>query len=302
MRTFIQLAFVFSSLCLSTFASSAAIDDGLIAYYPLDGNVLDASGNGHHGVDTGVAFQAGHRGQGAYFDGNSSHHIRVDGFPPIRSNLTVAAWFKPQNMSRPPTGSPIVTRGGFSEEAYSLFVDYEFVHVILNWNAVDLLVGTVFVPRFNDSAFRHVALVYNFDAGAVSVYFNGERRAVFDYSRPLYAQTEPLYFGVSFPGGLETFRGILDDVRIYNRALSSAEVRELVHDEGIALTIEVSEVRVCWNSNAAETYQIQYRSDLTTNLWANIGAPIQGNGAINCVPQPLSNEEQRFYRVIVVNQ
>src|SRR5262245_7271924 len=103
----------------------AGLNDGLVAYYPLDGDVLDASGNGHNGVNTGVSFQPAHSGQGAFFDGDSGHHVRVDDFPEIRSNLTVTAWFRPQNLFSGLPGSPLVTRGCCSQEAYTMFVDYE---------------------------------------------------------------------------------------------------------------------------------------------------------------------------------
>jgi len=45
--------------------------------------------------------------------------------------------------------------------------------------------------------------------------------------KPIYASDESLYIGSSFPGGQEYYKGLIDDVRIYNRALTDNEVKEL---------------------------------------------------------------------------
>jgi hypothetical protein len=63
------------------------------------------------------------------------------------------------------------------------------------------------------------------------------------------------------------------------------------------LSIECSEVRVCWESQTNQTYQLQCRSELTTNVWTDLGTPLQGNGETNCTVQPVA-EPPRFYRVV----
>lgn len=66
----------------------------------------------------------------------------------------------------------------------------------------------------------------------------------------------------------------------------------------LTLSIEVSAVRLCWNSVTNQNYQIQYRSGLTTNMWTNIGEPVAGTGSVICSEQPASTTtEGRFYRV-----
>ena len=63
-------------------------------------------------------------------------------------------------------------------------------------------------------------------------------------------------------------------------------------------SLRVSQVEFCWTSRSNRTYQVQYRSALTTNLWTNFGGPVPGNGTTNCVTEPvLPGEPQRYYRV-----
>ncbi|PYJ86071.1 MAG: hypothetical protein DME22_06675 [Verrucomicrobia bacterium] len=63
------------------------------------------------------------------------------------------------------------------------------------------------------------------------------------------------------------------------------------------LSIECSHVRICWDSLTNHTYQLQYRSELTTNAWTDLGTPIAGIGATDCTVQPLV-EPRRFYRIV----
>ena len=62
------------------------------------------------------------------------------------------------------------------------------------------------------------------------------------------------------------------------------------------MTVHVSCLDICWNSKTNKSYQVQYRSDLTTNQWVNLGAPVSGTGTNTCVTDAVTSEK-RFYRV-----
>jgi hypothetical protein len=65
--------------------------------------------------------------------------------------------------------------------------------------------------------------------------------------------------------------------------------------------IRVSEVEVCWYAASNRTYQVQYRSALTTNAWTNLGSLLAGNGSTNCITDKVPlGQPQRFYRVLTV--
>ena len=68
------------------------------------------------------------------------------------------------------------------------------------------------------------------------------------------------------------------------------------------VTIRASQVEVCWNSQSNLTYQVQYRSNLTTNRWTSLGGCVQGSGAVKCINDPIVlGQPQRFYRVVLTN-
>ncbi len=65
------------------------------------------------------------------------------------------------------------------------------------------------------------------------------------------------------------------------------------------ISIHVSAVDICWSSRAGTNYQAQYRSDLTTNVWTDLGSPVSGNGVTNCVSDGVP-DPKKFYRVKVL--
>ena len=68
------------------------------------------------------------------------------------------------------------------------------------------------------------------------------------------------------------------------------------------VTIRASQVEVCWNSISNLTYQVQYRSDLTTNVWTSLVDCVRSVGSTSCIFDPVVvGQPQRFYRVALTN-
>jgi hypothetical protein len=84
------------------------------------------------------------------------------------------------------------------------------------------------------------------------------------------------------------FTGALDLTGLDNVTISESCPRAV---------IEVSEVSVCWLSKPNTVYQVDYRSDLTTNMWTPLLTNAVGNGARMCVYDRVT-QPQRFYRVV----
>jgi hypothetical protein len=65
------------------------------------------------------------------------------------------------------------------------------------------------------------------------------------------------------------------------------------------MAIRVSQVELCWETVSNRTYQVQYRSSLTTNEWTDLGSPVPGDDARKCVTDSvLEGAPQRFYRLL----
>jgi hypothetical protein len=92
MKKIFILAFTF---ILSSVCAYAGINDGLVSYYPFNGNANDESGNGHNGTVYGSTLTAdrfGNLNSAFSFNGTAADYIDVG---PISINLpvTVALWF-----------------------------------------------------------------------------------------------------------------------------------------------------------------------------------------------------------------
>jgi hypothetical protein len=86
----------------------------------------------------------------------------------------------------------------------------------------------------------------------------------------------------------------------YDLTLDDVFVERISPRLGIErLGIEGSQVRLCWESRTNATYQLQYRSESTTNIWTNLEPPIPGTNGLACTVQAVS-EPHRLYRVVVV--
>ena len=67
-------------------------------------------------------------------------------------------------------------------------------------------------------------MAVTYDGSTLSFYLNGGLDMETDVSFAFGTNDEPLTLGADFPGGDEYFDGVMDDVRIYNRALLPGEV------------------------------------------------------------------------------
>jgi Concanavalin A-like lectin/glucanases superfamily len=208
--------------------ASADITTGLVGYYPLDGDTLDHSGNGHDGINTGGVFvtdRLGSPSSAISFDGTGYVVVPSFGSFDFGQNLTFSAWVRPTLdndtagvISRPRSTDGTGFRLGFANARPDFgFMDSSFYPVnVLGSEAEPLgswiqLVGTI-------------------QGGNVGIYINGARVASYSTGlTPFYKGAQPLYIGSEgiVGRGDRSFRGDVDDVRIYDRALSASDVSEL---------------------------------------------------------------------------
>jgi len=107
--------------------------------------------------------------------------------------------------------------------------------------------------------------------------------------------------GQQFDHWGEFFHGKLDELWVFSGPLTAGEVAQLAAAKPRApkLSIEISQVRLCWPSQTNVIYQVQYRTALTTNDWADLGPLIPGTGA-NCCTTDEVMVPRRYYRVVAM--
>lgn len=94
----------------------------------------------------------------------------------------------------------------------------------------------------NDVNFRNHLFQYGiwsfyslvYDGNSVSTFIDGKKVWSFPYSKPLSQNNAPLHIAKDIPGSTEFFCGSLDDLRIYNYALTELQVVNLLHETSVA--------------------------------------------------------------------
>jgi hypothetical protein len=215
------------------------LERGLVAYYRFDetepgSEVLDASGNGHAGTPTDppptpstsvppVGFA---NPRSLAFDG--AEQLVDLGNPDglnLSGNITVSAWIRPLALD----GQRNIVAHGFRWDPKQELVlrITESTYVFNAWDGVDHWV-TALVPPGDIDNWHHLAGVY--ESGTYRLYRDGELVAE---RRDAFAPRQvdaPWAIGgrsATTPPESRYFSGLIDEVRIYARALSADEVRAL---------------------------------------------------------------------------
>jgi hypothetical protein len=99
-------------------------------------------------------------------------------------------------------------------------------------------------------------------------------------------------------GATAWFNGEIDDIRIYNRALSTSEVQELYQYEVGPIVTLIKSVKPSFSNLTISTnYQLQVSTDLVN--WTNSGSPFTATNSSLVYPQyfDVPNWNQLFFRL-----
>jgi hypothetical protein len=217
-----------------TFTTAPSPTD--IAYWKLDEGTglttVDSSGNGNTGtLVNGPVWTAGRSGQGLSLDGVNDfvrvpHTAALNAFP-----ITVAAWFKTNTTA----GLKGVVNKYFagSFNGYQIFFqDGDLCAWLLRDMSNYIYDGgecTMRTTGFNDDQWHQAVFVA--DTAGGRLYVDGVQKATQPWTGAAGAvtTTQQLRLG-HYPGvtgGASFLAGLVDEVRIYNRALSAQEVAQL---------------------------------------------------------------------------
>lgn len=223
----------------NTACPAAPVRSGLVAAYDFDegsGTTLaDWSGGGNPGTITGATWiTSGLCDKALLFDGVDDWVTIADAPNLDLSNaMTIEAWINPTALS--PTWRAIILKEASPRLAYSLYTTDtskprgSIVFGTTYHNAT----GTTNVPL---NTWTHMAATLG--SGTLRIYVNGVQVGTKSVgSSSMSASTGPLRLGGNAIWG-EFFQGRMDDVRIYNRALSSTEIQQdMYRSPGLAVGI-----------------------------------------------------------------
>ena len=210
------------------------LQNALVGYWPFCGNANDESGNGNDGVVNGATLaedRFGNVGSAYSFDGNDGITMPPSDILNIGlSDFSISLFMKPSNSDG--------LKNILGKRYYSLGNGYS-VYILNGRVFSDLLdANSVTYPGSTNEValneWQHVCATFDRD-GNSSIYLNGQLEGSLPISGESgdLSNSSELFIGYFAPVGPDCFNGCLfyegslDDIAIYNRALTPAEITQL---------------------------------------------------------------------------
>lgn len=214
--------------------SCFAADNGLMAQFKLNGDYNDASGNGHNGSAVGdVSFvDDSVVGKCAVFNGG---YINVPGSPDLNpgSNFTISAWVLVDPVEGPKVNGSIFSQLD-SDSTYNVYHAYAQGTYAFRMDTRYNKVGerSVFAGAFDDykTSDNWTNVLFCYDGQALYMYVNGALEGTCDIpGDSIMPSSNNMRIGTGNDINNKSlfFRGKMADVRLYNKALSFAEIKAL---------------------------------------------------------------------------
>lgn len=201
-------------------------ENGLVGYWPFNGNANDESGNNNHGTVYGPTLTTDRYGNEncAYsFDGIDDR-IFIGNDLLIQGDISISLWVKSSS-----TSGQIISTG--NRNSYRIGKTDGGVDCGLYLSDASDGHGAGAASTLSDE-WNHIVLTY--DRNNVKLFINNELKDVQPAEGDVFSNQAVYlnfgvyqYFGSNFH---DWYNGLLDDVRLYDRAITDSEISELFHE------------------------------------------------------------------------
>ncbi len=219
-------------------------DLSLIGWWKFDegyGTIaLDNSGYGNHGKFVGnPQWVAGYNGDAVEFDGSGDFlDCGVNQNLNISDEVSLTAWIKITNLNidQKIGGNQNGTDGGFKMSIFSNNkVEFE---IRSSSNLATLNRNVNGGTELMENVWYHIAGVYSQEDGYIRTYVNGNLDRQLATTEELGSSPGTFYLGCEpFNTGSYNFNGVMDDVRLYNKALTQEEIMETMRGNPLLAAI-----------------------------------------------------------------
>ena len=216
----------------------AAVTSGLVAWYPLDGDVKDYSGNGYDGgtltnfTGTSDGYVSGKFGKGLMFNSATSDYVPTTTQSPFNftdQSFTISAWIKDA------AGGIIFAADG-AHGGWGIFAGNGASGTgvtLKQTGGCTVMTGGATLSNLYNTGWHFLLAVVTTSTtvsanNTANIYEDNVLVGTETGSTCLYGgPTVAASLGARDHGGSQYFSGVSDDIRVYNRALSSAEMTTL---------------------------------------------------------------------------
>lgn len=236
-------------------------DPNLVGYWTFDYTSADASEQGNHGTLFGnpryspdVA-PSGFPNNGSLDLDGRDDYVRVDHHNSLNAehSITIALWVKPRSYPGFwPTGNDwasLLNKGAWKKPNYRIgFGAYFYLYADGMGMRIPSLDDSMRLPN----KWYHVTVVLDASKGQGKIYINGTLDHMVKNTASVLSNSNPLFIG-TFDPSTTKIDGKIDDVRLYTRPLSDAEISAMVP-----------------GAVANQAPQIDAGSEVTTKLLTNV--------------------------------
>lgn len=221
-------------------AADAEADTGLVAHYKFDGDLKDSSGKENNGSQEGseIIFVDAKSGKGAKFDGASYITVEDNDSLDLEKDFSIAVWIYKEEPQGENNWSPVLAKGeeeiASENTPYALYYDCSGLRPCIRLNNLDLWEEiAVHELRISNQRWHHLAVTKS--GTSVKFYVDGVLKSAQSCEAEiLMASPGKLLIGANIADWNAFFKGIMDDLRIYNRALSNEEIKSIFTGEADA--------------------------------------------------------------------
>lgn len=231
--------FIFAKHCSAAVIHRAPNNLGLVGYWSFNEGTgtkaTDYSGNGNTGTLNGAnglpVWTVGKSGTALRFDG-ADDHVTVNANSILQpSIITISAWIKPSSLDDDWIVSTQTSDPYNYNYGYVMRVQYPENTVNCYFGRGSSTAGTSQVPVIA-GIWQHI--ICSYDGSYARIYLNSVEATPNSAAGSMsYAGTENVYISSHYSTSRH-FVGQIDEVRIYNRALSAAEVATLYKSSGLS--------------------------------------------------------------------
>ena len=296
---------------------------GLISWWNADTNTLDVTGL-NPASSSGQTYAPGRFGQAFHFDG-INQSVVAPGSASLDqwTQFTLEAWMKLDKTEDVAGGAPgrmVINRVGNATDHVNFNQGYQFGfwdnarRLVLNFSTngqawTGFATEAVLPASMPTNVWLHYAATY--DHNAVTLYLNGVPLKTNVVGAATVAHsTSSFRIGMDDNGNCP-FPGSIDDVRVYSRALSAAEIAHLCAGPNPPVTRPVlkytpkgdGKLTFEWDTINGQMYHVESATSLVNPGWQPVGWQPVGDSIIatntlTSVSYPIGAQTPRFYRVV----
>ena len=245
--TLVILTVIVTFACYTNQAEAKLVEKGLVSYWSLNeikGKTVPDDWGENDGTIEGAEKAKGKYGNALQFDGQDNYvNCGNDASLDITDAISIEAWVYMESVGTYPT---VVAKSG------------------ANWGYIfEFLTTTGKINLYLDKAnpswanvaetgvqlkeWTHLAATY--DGKTIHYYFNGKLDGTYSNipGGQIAENADNVHLGGRKVGEPHNFDGIIDEVRIYNRALSEAEVNLNLNSDGTAVNLR-GKVATTWGA------------------------------------------------------